>query len=339
MNRLFEQKEWASWGLNTENSNLFDLADKGEVCSLELEVEHELLHSGGARRTLDQVPGNLWDTVTEGSIRGLGFEAILREPVPKDTLLQGLAQLIPVLSGVKDTFRAAVHFHCNAQYWSRERLARFAIAYYLLEPAIYEWAGQGRDESIFCVPWSQGCAHVHDLLEAYHARSPKRWRNALNGAPKYAGVNLSSLSKFGSVEFRHMPTPSGTPLEIIRKLAEFIEICTEVTRLPELADESLSLLEFAEWVVTRQGNRHTRLISSQSGTIVPTHLCRVYSVLAQAATVDPLTEGMSAPVVMNTVRTRHRQRRAPFPHVHTYLGEVDLERVELELSLDEGLEY
>jgi hypothetical protein len=297
--KSFKDTPWAAWGVMDEPPNLIV---EGEKYACEIEVEPDDYDgSGSMYNTLRTTPANKWRIVEEGSLRG-GYELVSMHPMPKEQLKMSLAQVATAFNTIRDTFRAAVHVHCNVQPFTREDYMRAVVAYYVLEPEFFEFAGYGRDESVFCVPWAKASGHVQQLALAYHNEDVIGWARAINNAPKYAGLNLRATGVYGSIEFRHMPTPASHAAISLPLIAEFIDKCDRVIYLATSTRvRTNSLLEFADYVVTMANS-----------TVPMEHLCNVYSMLAIERPMDRLSEGISSATVLNTVET-HRQRQV-FPN-------------------------
>jgi len=299
----FRAAKWSEWGLGAESYLLIPDEDH-KLYACEIEIESEGMSYSDAMHTINNMPATRWQIKSEGSLRGDGFELVSNGPMPRDTLLMSLAQVLPMLEGICDTFRAAVHVHCNVRHATREQYARIAVGYYINEPSIYEFVGDGRDESVFCVPWSKGSAHVHDLLRAYFDDSSFGWAQAVQSSPKYSGLNLGATHTYGSVEFRHLQTPAmSNPACIINRIAEYIHMCAGIV---EGAMRPIwnghDLLEYASYMMDVAPKK---LTSQQT--------CDVYSSLACGRKIDVLTQGVPASTV-SRLSPRRRLRR-PMPSI------------------------
>jgi hypothetical protein len=319
----FQDTPWRHWGVMDESPNLIVDGDK-YACEIEVETEDY----GGSEpmyNTLRTTPANKWRIVEEGSLRG-GYELVSLCPMPKDQLKMSLAQVAPAFSTIRDTFRAAVHVHCNVQHFTREDYMRAVVAYYVLEPEFFAFAGKGRDESVFCVPWAKASGHVQQLALAYHNEDAVAWGRAITNSPKYAGLNLRATSVYGSIEFRHMPTPASHAGISLPLIAEFIDMCDRVIFLATSHRvRTKSLLEFADYVIT-----------TAADNVPMEHLCNVYSMLAIERPMDRLSEGISSATVLNTVNTYRapsiRRRSTSARHVEP---RVFLRETPEVVSLDE----
>lgn len=194
-----------------------------------IEVEVEL-----DRATLD-APATLelegrgdWARVADHSLRNhgqyQGWEYVSR-PVTSEAgqLRSLLSQLEPVMEGRFDTPRAGVHVHVNCKPLVAPEFIAGLFAYYMLEPAIYQYVGGGREQNIFCVPLREELNAASNLCRAIGRVMVRSRpgdsavlsgahfdvREAISQAPKYLGLGLHTLGIHGTVESRHMVTPSG----------------------------------------------------------------------------------------------------------------------------------
>jgi hypothetical protein len=258
---------------------------------VEIEIENDHYGEGYMQDVIGCAETPRWVLVHEGSLRG-GYELVSSAPIPIPDLKESLEQVGAAFEGANDTFRAAIHHHRNVQYFTREQYMRAVIAYYMLEPSFYSFSGSGRDESVFCVPWYKGIRNVHMLAQAYHEADVDAWSTAIRTSPKYSGLNLRATTTYGSIEFRHLPTPALSPAASLRRIEEYIDMCSEVIELATaLLPEDTGMLEFADYVVSRHGD------------IPVEHMCNVYSALAVERPIDRLAEGMNSATVRRTVNT------------------------------------
>jgi hypothetical protein len=296
LSKGFLEAPWIEWGVCEGGVTTLHME---ELAACEVEIESNRHDSSSIARILRATPENRWDIVPEGSLRG-GFELVSARPMPVSELLLSLSQITPAFDGVADTFRAAVHYHGNVQFFTREQYMKAIVAYYMLEPDFYKFAGEGRDESVFCVPWYKGNGHVHALTKAYYDCDDAAWRQAIIDSPKYSGLNLKATSRYGSLEFRHLPTPSLAPHLAVQRIAKYIDNCTRVLRTAtDPRFTGTGMLEFADYV------------ASLNNGVPVEHMCNVYSALAIERPIDTLAEGIASSTVRRTVETHATGIRLP----------------------------
>jgi hypothetical protein len=92
------------------------------------------------------------------------------------------------------------------------QLIGLIILYTILEPLIFKWIGQDRENSIFCIPYykaDESLAQAVELVRSVIADEANKSKLTFASSKKfarYAALNLNALHKYGSVEFRHMRT-------------------------------------------------------------------------------------------------------------------------------------
>lgn len=189
------------------------LSDPNTYVGIEVEVEGVLTNSRvGAIRTPDKnIVAYLWANVEDGSLRNNGREFV-SVPVKGQEIEYALTSLEAFLTKNKDCVghefsdRTSVHVHINARDLTMEQLASWILLYTAVEPVLYNFCGGNRHKNIFCVPLNQ--AHslegtVNYFVEHCKVES-KHVLDVLGAWKKYCGFNLKPISKYGTLEFRHM---------------------------------------------------------------------------------------------------------------------------------------
>lgn len=159
-----------------------------------------------------------WRTVSDGSLRGNSVEIITRRPSWGSELTGALDELA---TGVEEldltvqrcgSFRTSTHVHLG--FTSRDTVYTVpngpevgdnlhgalvtAVLYYLLEDVFFEVAGNYRASSGYCFRIDAAPDPFYEVMATASARS-------ISTAPRYYGLNLNSLAKHGTLEFRHLP--------------------------------------------------------------------------------------------------------------------------------------
>jgi hypothetical protein len=153
----------------------------------------------------------VWHLVHDGSLRGAhSGEFVLRTPMD----LQETKDAVHDLSGwfrdsgtdIQDTVRAGVHIHVNMQDRTLRGLFTFLTAYYILEEILVDRCGEGRSGNHFCLRAKDSDQVIFGLAEALR-EGEISLVNARLGGLRYLALNIDSLYKFGSLEFRAIRTP------------------------------------------------------------------------------------------------------------------------------------
>lgn len=180
---------------------------------------------------LSKYPG--WYIEGDGSLRGIGYEFILKKPLSAKNVNLRIKQLKKNLDdqGVKiiPSIRAGVHIHLNMQDKTFADVYRFLCCYYPLETVLLNWCGQGRQGNLFCLSgrdaiFQHECLRDSALQEDIYILRTDSLR--------YSAMNLQSLFSFGSLEFRALGTDPD-----LEKISPLIDI---LTKLKEYACNSVS---------------------------------------------------------------------------------------------------
>lgn len=216
----------------------YGLRDVGKrEVGIEIEVE-------GARLPTVEVPAS-WRAMGDGSLRGEGLEYVLTSPVLRKDVPQVLEDLMEVFrlnkSKINDSDNCGVHIHINCQQMETNDVLKFACLYLLMEEILVSLCGQNRAGNLFCLRAKDAEGLVFKLCEA------KRSMN-LNGLQsdevRYSSMNMASLSKFGTIEFRAMRTPQD-----FRNLTQWVNILLTVKDASQMFNEIRDMVES----VSREG--------------------------------------------------------------------------------------
>ncbi|MCR4308196.1 MAG: amidoligase family protein [Candidatus Berkelbacteria bacterium] len=164
-------------------------------CGIEIEVE-------GLGRVLPEINPVIWEAKRDNSLRNGGVEFISR-PVAGNDLLQSLDYFFNQLPAhALFSPRTSIHVHINVLDLELENIECFVILYLLFEKLLYRFVGKDRDRSIFCVPL-QDTYRVSQLITDLRIKLAAGL-SVEHEERRYAGLNLASLFKFGTFEFRQL---------------------------------------------------------------------------------------------------------------------------------------
>jgi hypothetical protein len=146
-----------------------------------------------------------WKYVKDGSLRGqANAEYVLDQPLMFDDVPDAIDKLWQMLAGygtvLSESNRTSVHVHLNAQRFHMNRLAAFCALYYSIEEILTEFCGSHRVGNLFCLRGKDAPATVSKLKTFITSNG----NTNLNEGLHYAGLNIQSLQKFGSLEIRTM---------------------------------------------------------------------------------------------------------------------------------------
>lgn len=140
----------------------------------------------------------LWQFKGDGSLRNNGMEAISL-PVKGDWIRYALKVLFDSIKHVKFTPRTSIHIHLDVRQLTVKQLITFLLTYLSVESLLYKFVGNDRDKNIYCVPLYTTTL-VNSLVDWVNKSIVKH--DFSNN--RYAGLNLDSLRKFGTLEFRQL---------------------------------------------------------------------------------------------------------------------------------------
>lgn len=155
-----------------------------------------------------------WKSVYDGSIRGI--EYVSRKPKSKGQTFNDLDYLYKKLENnnceLIPSVRTSVHVHVNVQEFTLDQLRNFILLYLCLEEPLKHFCGKYRENNIFCQSYSQseGLRNIIKII----LQKDDIYDLLLVNDVRYSGINLNSIVKFGSLEFRTMQfTKTTTPIK------------------------------------------------------------------------------------------------------------------------------
>lgn len=149
---------------------------------------------------------NWWAAKDDGSLRGYSKEFVSKVFPTVYDAKKSVTSLYKVIGVVNDSMRCGVHVHYNVQHRTIQQLFTLLSLYYIFEPCLYIFLGEERRGNFFCLDTNAaGLAPIalNSVLEN------KSFNNVLftNPDARYAALNLASIVRFGSIEFRALRTP------------------------------------------------------------------------------------------------------------------------------------
>ena len=203
-------KPWTGWPL--------------PECRIGLEWEFE---QGNALRLLvGAQKNNVYFMVhDDGSLRDQGVEIVTSgDGLFGEDLLQALREMEDLIrrSAPVFNYRTGFHVHIDIRDLEEKELHNLFILYCLLEKPIFNFAGADRWKSNFCVPWFRADAQFPVLkqVETVVTKTQNSLSFAIKNLQRYSALNCQSISKFGTLEFRHL---ENSP-DVMGKQADFIRI-------------------------------------------------------------------------------------------------------------------
>lgn len=201
------------------------------VCGVEIECE------GRGLPVFDTDP--IWRVDNDSSLRG-GYEYVMRKPldlVGTMAALHNLRSRFEKASCIIDeAVRAGVHVHFNVQEFTFNQLFNLITLHTLLEELLVDFCGEYRAGNLFCLRVKDAQYILMPLAKAARQRSLAPLESEVI---RYAALNLCSLFKYGSVEFRAMrSTPDfslyRTWIDILNELYEKAKVFENPQQIMDL---------------------------------------------------------------------------------------------------------
>lgn len=216
--------------------NLTSQADRD--VGIEIEMEGHNLHI--------HCPG--WIETEDGSLRGESAEYVLRRPIKAKEVPLYLTRLQKHLKEngavLAPSDRCGVHIHINCQQMTEEEVFKFAILYMVVEDLLVKWCGPTREGNLFCLRAKDAEALVYFLTEAIQ-KNKIAWLTDKD--IRYAALNFTSLSKYGSLEFRTMQTP-----ENFKTIETWVEMLMDIKQASQKYGEPHHIIEDISLKGTKQ---------------------------------------------------------------------------------------
>lgn len=214
---------------------------------IEIEVEGQ---------NLPAIVGDSWRVDRDGSLRGESYEYVstpIKYKDLDDTLDQLKKAYRSARSTVHESIRAGVHVHRNVQEFTPVQLFNLSISYFALEDLLMKWAGENREGNHFCLRAKDGEFVLFQLQRVADTRSLKHLNT---DTIRYCSLNLFSLFKYGTVEFRGMRGTSD--LGAIKLWTEMVYSLTE---------NSKKFLDPLDIIMSMSGNGEDAFLK----TLLPEH--------------------------------------------------------------------
>lgn len=148
---------------------------------------------------------NTWSIHSDGSLSENGCEFVLNKPIKFTSVRPIVEELYESFEKANITpgVRAGIHIHINVRELTPVQLVNYICAYISLEEIIFNWFDKSRKGNHFCLRASDSGHLLEQIYNAVKTDDTYIFREE-NTDIRYAGVNLTSIPKYGSIEFRGM---------------------------------------------------------------------------------------------------------------------------------------
>lgn len=202
-----------------------------------------------------------WSVHDDGSLRG-GIEYVTEGPLPVgSTKTKALNSLYTAMKS-KGTInenqdRCGIHVHVGVQNLTVEQVYVAICVSLLMDQVLLEFCGADRKNNLFCKP-VRGTRSIITMLKNDYKKTAF-FSTMSNDLLKYSSLNLATLTKFGTLEYRGM-----------RFLNEASEVDEWSTELYNMVHGSVNKWkdpkEFMDWYATHSKDELFNVLFSSSFT-------------------------------------------------------------------------
>lgn len=178
------------------------------VNKIGIEIEMEGLKDKGSLFALTS--NGYWNIKDDSSLRGNAAE-LVSVPIFGEDIRTALEEVQAFFKAkkYKPAFnaRTSLHVHMEMVDLSKEELIRLIVLYCAVEPVLFNYCDDTRQNNLYCLPISrieEQKRRVARLIESLEASDRRAVQQHLQRWPKYCAINLNNITGIGTIEFRHM---------------------------------------------------------------------------------------------------------------------------------------
>lgn len=227
---------------------LLNLKPKAGDLGVEIEVEADNLPP-------EEAVSDNWIKTADNSLRGESAEFVLNKPLSKPNLEFALRKLSKAFTDygtrIRPTYRAGIHVHVNVQNLTPTQLISFICAYYMMEEVMIAFCDKSRAGNHFCLRMSDASYPLERIVQAIQDQN----LHLLNDEDlRYGSLNITSLFKYGSIEFRALESTLDTDriMQWAGALLQLRDYAAGMANPTELLNEA-SLAGFVEYAAAMLG--------------------------------------------------------------------------------------
>ena len=152
--------------------------------------------------------GGFWQIKTDGSLRNNGVEFVTDKLFGED-LIHALDELGEFLldNSCSISDRCGIHVHIDVRDLKPEEYERLILDYIIFEKILFKYCGINRQNNLYCLPFCRSDHYKRVMSDISHSiKSGKKFVGFISNFERYSALNLAATSKYGSLEFRQLPT-------------------------------------------------------------------------------------------------------------------------------------
>ena len=213
-----------------------------------------------------------WTVHQDGSLRrqrpnDVAYEYVFRQPETRNDTYTMLDRLDDAFTNAdvhlyEESPRTSVHVHVNQIGLTVKQICNQVTLYVCLEELLSEYCGKHRMGNLFCL---RACDSDHIIETLTTALRDDRWARVADEHMRYAGLNLASLFKFGTLEYRSMRCTRD--FTAIKKWVDILcrlkDKALEFEN-PQAIIEAVSVRGPAQFVVDVLGHTHGAMVMASS---------------------------------------------------------------------------
>lgn len=152
-----------------------------------------------------EIGSTYWSATGDGSLRDNGVEYVLQQPLTGSDLMRAMDELTHL---VEDNFtptfgeRTSTHIHVDVRDLDKDQLMSYVLLYMALEVPLFKYCGADRESSNFCPSYRLADSQLKTINTLICTTGENTTVRNIHNAERYAGCNINSVGKFGSLEFR-----------------------------------------------------------------------------------------------------------------------------------------
>lgn len=173
-----------------------------------VEIEVEGLKESIRTNLYKSQPFRYWKCVEDGSLRDGGLEFVFKKAFGGKDIINALSEIDAMVMSkypLALTERTSIHVHVDVRDLDIDELIKYILLYILCENILFKFCGEERQESIFCIPVNKSDKLATDISTIIHYIRIGRidiLPDHISNFGRYSSINLVSLVKYGSLEFR-----------------------------------------------------------------------------------------------------------------------------------------